>query len=75
MPDYLKEGQAGLYLLDSFKRQTVSTLFGLWIRLVSTYGNRIQRAQILSLLMILALVYSTADCLIAGMHKLSSFEV
>ena len=75
MPGYLKDGQAGLYLLASFKRKTVGTLVCLWVCLMSTYCDCVQRAQVLCLFVMSALIYCAADCLVTRMHKISSFVI
>lgn len=88
MPGYSKDGQAGLYLsagqrpppsaswpiLALFERHAVGALFLLRICLVGTDCDGIQRAQVLCLFVMLALVYSAADCLITTLHSRSSFE-
>lgn len=89
MPGYLKDGQAGLYLsagglhrpvsqcwsnLALFERHAIGALFLLRICLVGTDCDGIQRAQVLRLFVMLALVYSAADCLITTLHSRSSFE-
>lgn len=75
MPGYLKDGQASLYLLASFKRKTVSTLVCLWICLVCADSDCVQGAQVLCLFMMSALIYCAADCLVTRMHKISSFVI
>ena len=64
MPGRRKDGQAGKYLFPRFERQTVSALVDRRVCLVSAYGDRVQRAEILRLFMVFALVYGAADRLI-----------
>ena len=65
VPGRRKDGQAGKYLFSFFKRQAVGALVYGRIGLVGTYGNGVQRAEILRLLMMLALINGAADGLVA----------
>ena len=65
MPDRLKDGQAGKYLFSFFERQTVCTLVYGRVGLMGSYGDGVQRTEILGLFMMFALIHGAADRLVA----------
>ncbi len=64
VPGYFFSASTYLSAYLPLEGQAVSTLIDSWIGLVGAYGDGVQRAQILCLFMVLALVNGAADRLI-----------